>query len=798
MKWGCGLCPTADSSLRSLRRRWHILGQVQGVGFRPFVYRLAHRLKLGGYVLNDDRGVTVEAQGSAAQLKRFSRALDDERPPLALIDRVLIEDIPPDPHTTASTFQILQSDTSRHDDQSPARTAVTVDAALCDACLAELQDSRDRRHHYALINCTDCGPRYTLIDRVPYDRPNTTMRDFVMCPACQTEYTDPTDRRYHAQPIACHDCGPVLELVDPRGAPLPGDPITSAAAMLSGAKIIAVKGLGGFHLAVRADDQQAVSRLRRAKHRDAKPFAVMCRSLEAAQLLVNLTEQAQSQLTSPAAPIVLGSRRADTSIAVAVAPDSHRLGVMLPYTPIHHLLFTQIDPSIDALVMTSANPSDEPLTIDNDEAVSKLGKLCDAILWHDRPIRRRVDDSVVLDRGGDINPLPIRRARGYVPTSLHLPVGGDQPGLCIGGELKNTIALVRDGGAVLSQHLGDLSYTPVYDYFKETVGDLLELFDVKPNWIAHDLHPRYLASVHAKHLAKSMHLPTIGIQHHHAHAAAVLAEHHETGPALALVCDGVGFGADGTSWGGELLLADLTSFKRLARLRPLTVPGGDAAAYDTRRSGLALLHQAFGDDFADHPAAALLIKDPNERQLFANMMARNINCATSSAAGRYFDGIAALLGLSTHNDYEAQAAIRLESSAFACHKPTPSGSRFHNFPGVPGTIDLSPLIRAIVAGRAQGMSVESLAALFHDQLAWALTDAVENASRRLGITTVALSGGVFCNQRLTDCIAGRLSGDGLRVLTHEHVPANDGGLAFGQAAIAAAQFHAGVHRKAGV
>ncbi len=807
MKWGCGLCPTADSSLRSLRRRWHILGQVQGVGYRPFVYRLAHRLNLGGYVLNDSRGVTVEAQGSAAQLKRFSRALDDERPPLALIDSVLVEDVPPVCESGSDSFHIRESldpvPAGCADDS--ARTAITVDSAVCDACRKELAEPRDRRHRYGLINCTDCGPRYTIIDRVPYDRPDTTMRSFAMCSSCRDEYTDPSDRRYHAQPIACHDCGPVVELVDARGALLPGDPITSCTALLTGGKIVAVKGLGGFHLGVRADDPKAVARLRHGKRRDFKPFAVMCRSVEVAGRLVSLSKKAQLLLGSAAAPIVLAPRRRGGHIATSVAPDSHRLGVMLAYTPIHHLLFAEIDPAIDALVMTSANPSDEPLTIDNDEAIEKLGGLCDAILWHDRPIRRRVDDSVVLDMGsGGASPLPIRRARGFVPTSLRLPVGGDLPGLCVGGELKNTSALVRDGRAGRSQHIGDLSFTQVFEHFKETIADLWRLFDVRPQWIAHDLHPMYLGTSHAKVLAKNLDVPLIGVQHHHAHAAAVMAEHGETDPVLAVVCDGVGYGVDGTSWGGELLLADLTSFKRLSHLRPINLAGGDAAAHDTRRCGLALLHQVYGDDFADHPAATTLVKDPNERAMLAGMLKRNVNCTTSTAAGRYFDGVAALLGLSTRNDYEAQAAMRLETSAYRCEVPVIRGPLFHivpgepGTPGTPGTIDLSPLTGAIVAGRAQGVPVEALAALFHDQLAWALADAAQDASRRLGVTTIALSGGVFCNERLTQCLIGRLSEGGLRVLVHEQVPANDGGLALGQAAVAAARLKAGLNRKAGV
>jgi hydrogenase maturation protein HypF len=769
------------------------------VGYRPFVYRLARRFEVGGYVRNDARGVTVEVQGSAAQLKRFSRALDDERPPLALVDRVFVEDLPPAAEPCLARFQIRESADALPavPEDARARTAVTVDSAVCDACLRELSDPRDRRHRYGLTNCTDCGPRYTIIDRVPYDRPNTTMHGFELCERCRGEYTDPSDRRYHAQPIACHGCGPRVRLVDLHGRPLPGDPIKACAELLEGGKIVAVKGLGGFHLAVRADDESAVACLRRGKRRDHKPFALMCRSMDAVSRRVRLSGHAESLLRSTAAPIVLGPRRPGVAVAASVAPDSHRLGVMLAYTPIHHLLFAEINPAIDALVMTSANPSGEPLTIGNDEALSRLSGLCNAILWHDRPIRRRVDDSVVLDMASR-RPLPLRRARGFVPASLPLPVGGDVSGLCVGGELKNTIALVRDGRAVLSQHLGDLSYTPVFEHFKETITDLLGLFDLGPQWIAHDLHPMYLGTAHARSLAKTLGVPLIGVQHHHAHAAAVMAEHGETGPALAVVCDGVGYGSDGTSWGGELLLADLTSFKRLAHLRPIGLPGGDAAALDTRRCGLALLHQVYGDSFADHPAAASVVKDPDERRMLAGMLVRGVNCTASTAAGRYFDGVAALLGLSARNDFEAQAAMRVETAAYRCDAPLSRGPLFHIVPGEPGMIDLSPLIGAVVAGRARGVPVEALAALFHDQLAWALADAVLDASRRLGITTVALSGGVFCNERLIECLSARLSAGDLSVLVHGLVPANDGGLALGQAAVAAARLDAGLNRKAGV
>ena len=772
-----------------------MMGQVHGVGYRPFIYRLANRCGVSGFVRNDDRGVTIQVQGSAAQLERFSRALDAERPPLALVEQTIVENLPATGEWADGQFEIIHSDPAAGDGASAvARVGVTVDSALCPACLAELLDRADRRYGYGLITCTNCGPRYTIIDRVPYDRPNTTMRGFPLCEACEAEYTAPADRRYHAQPIACHDCGPVVELVDPTGSVIDGDPIAAAVDMLRGGRVVAIKGLGGFHLACRADDERAVKRLRTDKARqDGKPFALMCRSVEAARALVRLSEHGLSALTSPAAPIVLGPIKDSAGVAPSVAPNNHRLGVMLAYTPMQHLLFEALGPVALALVMTSANPSGEPLTIDNDEALARLRGLCDAMLRHDRPIRRRVDDSVVLDRQSGV--LPMRRARGFVPTANVLPAGDMTHGLCVGGELKNTIALVRDGRATLSQHLGDLSYTPVFDHFRQTIDDLLDLFDIRPRWIAHDLHPMYLGTTHARTLGERWGVPMIGVQHHHAHAASVMAEHGVSEPVLAVVCDGVGYGGDGTSWGGELLLADLIDYQRLAHLKPIDLIGGDAAATDTRRCGLSLLRQAYGDDFADHPMAWALWPEADERLMLTGMLERGLNCSPTTALGRYFDGIAAVLGLSERNQFEAQAAMRLESEASA-YKGALSGSPLFCIeagrPGAPGTLDLSPLIRAIVEGRLAGGSVAKLAALWHDQLAWAWAEAVDVSAKATGVKQVAPSGGVFCNERLTRGLSERLTRLGYDVLLHQDVPANDGGLALGQAAVASARYERGL------
>lgn len=770
------------STLTEIRQSWQITGQVQGVGFRPFVYRLAQKRALTGFVRNDTRGVYIEAQGPVEKMADFYHDLQDQLPPLATVKSLQKKDI--DTLPDELSFRIDVSD-----GRSDMQAQVMVDTALCSDCRSELLDPADRRYRYALITCTHCGPRYTIVRSVPYDRPNTTMAGFTMCRTCNEEYVDPLDRRFHAQPIGCSDCGPQLELIDNEGHLLAGDPITTTVEYLQNGNIVAIKGLGGFHLAVRADDESAVRRLRAKKHRDHKPLALMFVDIEQVRQLVELGEPAERLLQSALAPILLAPRVENAAIAPSVATANHRLGVMLPYTPIQHLIFDAWpkDETCPPLVMTSANQSDEPLVIDNEEALQRLGQggLCDAILQHDRPIQRPLDDSVLIDMGGG-DPLPIRRARGYVPATIDLPVKDFSPGLCVGGELKNTVAIVRDGAAILSQHLGDLTHPLAFDYFKQAIEDLEKLFEHQPQWIAHDLHPQYLSHTYAVQLAKERQIPLIPIQHHHAHAASVMAEHHYDQPVLAVVCDGTGYGSDGTIWGGELLWADLTNFKRLAHLRPLRLAGGDAAAKDTRRCGLALLHQALGEDFATHPKTLELFDQTEEHRLISEMIVRDVNCAASSGAGRYFDGVAALLGLSTTNHFEAQAAIGLEAAAFEI--PVSTDKCFFDLVGSePMIIDFSRLILKLLEDQKNKRPVEESAAFFHDQFALAWYHSVRRAVGETGIKTVALSGGVFCNQRLTETLNDLLEQEGLTVLRHRQAPANDGGLALGQAAIAAAR-----------
>ncbi len=764
------------------RQQWRVTGQVQGVGFRPFVYRLAQRFNLTGSVRNDSTGVALEVQGLSEDLDAFFEAFQQEAPALVEIDHVARHRI--NPVEGERFFSIFVSKSARG-----PQAAVTVDTAVCRDCLNELNSASNHRYGYALINCTNCGPRYTILRKVPYDRPNTTMSDFIMCPSCRNEYENPLDRRFHAQPTACPDCGPQLALADAAGHCIEGNPIQTAQQWLREGKILAIKGLGGFHLAVRADNRDSVEDLRRRKHRDAKPLALMCGSLEEVERLVVLSERGKRLLTSYRAPILLAPRRPQTNIAKAVAPGQHRLGVMLPYTPIQHLLFN--DPTIGPLVMTSANTTDEPLVIDNDEAVERLGKtgLCDGFLWHDRAICRCVDDSVLIDMAEGA-PLPLRRARGYVPSHIDLPFDVEAPGLCLGGDLKNTIAVVNDHHSVLSQHLGDLKHPLAYEYFQQCIGDLLDLCGVRPEWVTHDLHPLYQSTAYAQKLAEKWDARLIPIQHHHAHAAAVMAEHDLVGPALAIVCDGTGYGEDGAIWGGELLLADYEGYRRLAHLQPLPLAGGDAAAKDTRRCGLALLSLLDRETFGESAAAGQLYPVATERQMLSTMIRQGTSSPLSSGAGRYFDGIAALLGLCSYNQYEAQAAQLLEAAAYR-YGSFETDERLYRILTLNGCqIDLSPCVDYVLRG--QNESIEAMAAMWHEQFvsAWAEV-AVSNACRT-GVRQVVLSGGVFCNAILTARLTELLQIKGLGVYRHEQVPPNDGGLALGQAAIAAHQI-----RKAG-
>ena len=784
-----GMNTTMSKTRITQRRRWLIRGQVQGVGFRPYVYRLAQEAHLTGWVRNNCDGVIIEAQGQEQHLAGFIKILSENLPPSAHIQDIV--DTMMAPVSDEHDFHIEVSDSHG----IPA-AAITPDMALCAECRRELLEASNRRYQYGLITCTNCGPRYSIIRDIPYDRPATTMAKFEMCPACRQEYGAPADRRFHAQPIACHDCGPQVSLVDAHGENIPGEPVAQAAGMLRAGKILAIKGIGGFHLAARADESQVVRQLRQVKKRDAKPLALMCRNISDAQRFIKICAEAKAALKSPEAPIVLALRQSDAPVAAEVADNNCRLGVMLPYTPLHHLLFAQLNDTIPALIMTSGNVTDEPLAITNTEAIERLGGLCDGFLWHNRPIARCVDDSVVLDLGSAQSPIPIRRSRGFVPAALTLPHGYDGTGLCLGGELKNTVALVRNSQVILSEHLGDLNNNLARQHFIQTIEDLCRLYKITPEFIAHDTHPMYISAQYAVRLAQRWNAQLIAVQHHHAHAAAVLAEHAVNEPVLALIADGTGLGLDGTGWGCELLRTRSDEFQRLASLNPILLPGGDMAAKDIRRSALAILYQTFGSEAHELAAARRLVPDDGERQMLTVMLEHKVQCITSSSAGRLFDGIAALLGLCVSNSFEAEAPMALESAATqgrAGRAPEKLWDVFRDEHDVE-RLDLRPLFRYVLKQLEQDIPATALAALFHVQFAAAWEDIITRTARKENLNTIVLAGGVFANQILLNDLIHRMSRHGLTVLRNEKVPPNDGGLALGQALIAVARRKASTFR----
>ncbi len=770
---------TMSGTLHEGAWAFHVTGQVQGVGFRPFVYRLATSLGLTGSVRNHTRGVTVELFGPAQAIDAFERRLWAEQPAMASIDRVAREPIGGASAPTA--FAIEASE--RGDD---VRGRVTVDGATCAECLAELFDPANRRHRHPLINCTNCGPRYTIVRDLPYDRPLTTMDGFPMCEACRAEYLDPTNRRFHAQPICCNECGPRLTLVDARG-PVAGDPIDAAASLLRAGRIVAMKGIGGYHLVVDAGNDEAVLRLRAGKRRDHKPFALMAPTPAEAERLVALSPEARRAIEGSAAPIVLAPRRRDTEalapVAGSVAPGLTDLGVMLPHTPMQHLLARAFG---GPLVMTSANLSDDPLVSEDGDAAERLRGVADAWLAHDRPIHRAVDDSILRDMPSGL--VPFRRARGMAPTPIRLPIGADAPGLCVGADLKGCIAVVRGDDAVLSHHLGDLSHTLAFTRCRAAIDDLLALYDVRPAWIACDAHPGYISRRLAAALARGLGCPIIDVQHHHAHFASLLAERGVDGPAVGVICDGVGYGEDGSAWGGEILVGDLRSVRRAARLRPLRLPGGDAAATSTGRCGVSWLVDAIGADAARGAFGKRMLPDDAEREAVLAMLASDRHCPPSSGVGRLFDAAASLLGVCDRNHHEAQSAMALEAAADRSDASSLDESLLAIVEeGDRIELDHRPLLRRLVHGLERGESVPTLARRFHEAIANGFAHAAIRIARRAGIARIGFSGGVFCNAILTQRVRSIVLHEGLDVLTHVQVPPNDGGIALGQAAVAAAR-----------
>ncbi len=774
-----------DSQLE--RKRITVTGQVQGVGFRPFVYRLAAEMGLTGWVLNDARGVTIEVQGRPLAIRGFANRLRSGCPPLAQVTSCDVQAA--ECMAGEKRFDIRPSEGGEFTDAQ-----ITVDIATCGDCLREMNDPADPRHKYPFINCTNCGPRYSIVRRIPYDRPNTTMAEFAMCPLCARQYADPGDRRFHAQPVACPACGPAVCLVDPKGRQIAcDDVIARARKMLLSGQILAVKGLGGFQLACRADDEHAARRLRQRKRRDAKPFAIMVADLAAAAELCKIAPAAEQLLTGHLRPIVIMPSRADTDLAYAVAGDLDTLAVMLPYTPLHHLLLAGKMPP---LVMTSGNYSEEPLVKDNDAAVAHLGRIADAMLIHNRNIERRVDDSIVQIHY-DGRPSVVRRARGYAPQPISLrrelwritkPAQSDQAVLAVGAELRNTVCLLKQGRAVVSEHIGDLKDGRAYRHFIDTINHLETLFDARVDLIAADMHPQYLSTEYARRrhtgdLAGRTAVPLVRVQHHHAHIAACLAENAQAGPVIGLACDGVGYGDDGAVWGCEILEADIRGYRRLGHLRYMPLVGGDAAATETYRPALAALHDAFGEACAEY-AHGIRTDFPEEKlQAAAGLLTVDVSCPPSSSLGRWFDAVAWLCDLAERNRFEGEAPMMLEA---AIQSGVDQAYDFHLVAEGPFTIDLRPAVEQIVGDLRNGQGAGMVAAKFHNTVVSFLVASALRAREETQLDVVALSGGCFANRYLTARLVEALEAEGLRVLRHRMIPCNDGGIALGQAVVAAA------------
>ncbi len=754
--------------------RIHVEGIVQGVGFRPFVYRLARRYGLQGWVRNHTQGVDIEVTGPQEAIEAFVRALQTQAPPLAQVQRLTRQAL--SAPTGLGDFRIL------HSAAEEGFTLIPPDVATCPDCLRELFDPADRRYRYPFINCTNCGPRFSIIQALPYDRPHTTMAKFPMCAACQAEYEDPLDRRFHAQPNACPDCGPRVwfEAVTagPRG--LQGDPaLRLAAQWLRQGRILAIKGLGGFHLACDATNPQAVQTLRQRKRRPHKPLALMMRDLAMVRAYARLTPAEETLLTSPAAPIVLVEPLPGTDLSPAIAPGQRRLGVMLPYTPLHHLLLHEVQ---RPLVMTSGNRQDEPIARTNAEAREKLTPLVDAFLWHDRPIHNRVDDSVWLV--GPEGPLPIRRSRGYAPQPIPLPLQAAVPVLATGSQMKNTFCLAVGQQAFLSQHIGEMALAETWAFFTESVARYQDLFGVSPQVIAHDLHPDFtVTALDALESLRPQGGRTIAVQHHHAHIAACLAENGVCGPVLGVALDGTGYGPDGTVWGGEILVADLRTYRRVARWQPFPLPGNETAIRQPWRIAWGLL--TLLADALPHPPEPWEAISPQARRVVALQVQRGLNTPWTSSCGRLFDAVAALLGLRRQVTYEGQAAIELETLAASAWPTDPYPLSLQQREGLWEMPSLA-LFRAAAEDLRRGVPAAVIAARFHATVIASLRQALLALRAQTGLTQVALSGGCFQNQILLQGLAQSLRQAGFTVYTHHQVPPNDGGLALGQAAIGAA------------
>jgi hydrogenase maturation protein HypF len=769
----------ANPSSEPVRMHIDVRGIVQGVGFRPFVYKLAKSLDLSGFVFNSSSGVTIEIEGGQSKVDAFLRALRENPPQLAEITQIAASEVEAQ---MGAGFSILGSR-----EEAGEFALVSPDAGTCDACWRDFGDPSNRRYGYPFTNCTHCGPRYTIIRDIPYDRATTTMSGFTMCTACQAEYEDPDDRRFHAQPNACAVCGPSLALVAaPAGSSLTpcsfADKdslpiIRQARALLREGKILAVKGLGGFLLACDANNDAAVAELRRRKRRPHKPFALMVRELAAVRELCELTAEDEAALLHPRRPITVLTRLPGAKLSGGVAPGDNTVGVMLPYTPLHYLLFSdspEMESQFPALVMTSGNLSEEPIVIANDEAMLQLGGVADWFLLHNRDIATRVDDSVVRTFEGRERVL--RRSRGFVPQTVDLGIDMEEV-LAFGGELKNTFCLTKGRYAILSQHIGDLENYETMRFFEETLYNLKHVFKVVPRAAAHDLHPGYMSTRMA--LASGIE-PRFGVQHHHAHIASCMAENHLRGRVLGVALDGTGFGTDGRIWGGEFLLADFAGFARLAHMRNVLLPGGDAAVRQPWRMALSYLRDTFGQQL---PANLRCFQAIEERQLALvdTMLSRQLQTVETSSCGRLFDAVAALLDIASEVTFEGQAAIALEAAA---DQGVDGHYDFEIEEGEPMILDFRPAIVAMVKGISSGRRVGEISARFHNTLSAAVVNVCSRIRAVVGVDRVCLSGGTFQNLYLLGRTVVELRRRGFDVFLHAQVPANDGGISLGQAVIA--------------
>ncbi len=758
--------------MNAARKRIQVAGVVQGVGFRPYVYRIAQRFDVRGYVLNSSDGVVIEAEADEAALEGFLAALKSELPPLARIDGLIVDSVEP---SGDEGFAIRESA------PIPGHFALApADVGTCSECVQDFTSHSNRRHGYAFTNCTNCGPRYGIIRDVPYDRCKTTMAEFVMCAACQAEYDDSANRRFHAEPNACGECGPGLALLSAEEIAQGASPKFTAATetldyareLLEQGKILAIKGLGGFHLACDASNDYAVGLLRERKRKNGKAFAIMARDLAAAERLCAVTDAERSLLTGARRPIVLMTRREGAGVSTHVAPGNTRLGVMLPYTPLHHLLFDGAPYA--TLVMTSGNMSEEPIVSVNREAGPRLRGLADYFLLHNREIQARVDDSVVQVFEG--REYPVRQSRGYAPEPVDLGRPVREIVAC-GGELKSTLCLTKDRYAILSQHIGDLENLETIQFFRETLEHLKRFFRVSPVAVAHDLHPNYWTTRFA---LEQSGLPAIGVQHHHAHIASCMADNGVSGKVIGVAFDGTGYGTDGRIWGGEFLACDYSGFERLGHLSYIPLAGGDSAVRQPWRSALAYLNAAFGNEAAA-PSLPLYHEVPAKQISFVNaMIARRVQIVDTSSCGRLFDAIASILGIRHETTYEGQAAVELEAAASGEEGVYP----FDFIDGMPFEIDLRETIRALTRDYLKGAPASAVSARFHRTIARVIAASCGRIREGASLNRVCLSGGTFQNLRLLSDSVHQLRARGFEVFVHHRVPPNDGGISLGQAVIA--------------